>query len=333
MSGDTTSLLGRIAGESRTPDEIRDAVYLTTGDSAAKQSRFWLLLVLASGIATAGVLSDSTATVIGAMIVAPLAIPIQGVALGISFGEARPLLQSAGILAAAVAVTVGIGVALAWLLPELEPLAGNSQVTSRVSPTMIDLVAAAFTGLAGAFAVTRRDIADILPGVAIAISLVPPLAVVGITIESGDWGGALGASLLFGTNVLAIILLGAAVFGTVGAGRTVAHGQLRRVYSVVVIATVVVLAGLVFTTYRTVRISNWQEAADRVGTDWAKGHGEQLVSARFQGDSIVLLVEGTSDGSQDSRLRELLVGAVPAGTPIVVNRVPGSLEHVGKVGE
>jgi uncharacterized membrane protein len=65
----------RFTAESRTPDEIRDAVYLFTADAAAKQSRFWLLLVLATVIATAGVIGDSTATVIGAMIVAPLARP------------------------------------------------------------------------------------------------------------------------------------------------------------------------------------------------------------------------------------------------------------------
>lgn len=73
----------------RTPGEVREAVYLVGGDTGAAQSRFWLLLVLSAGIATAGIVSDSTATVIGAMIVAPLAVPIQGSAAAIAYGELR----------------------------------------------------------------------------------------------------------------------------------------------------------------------------------------------------------------------------------------------------
>jgi uncharacterized hydrophobic protein (TIGR00271 family) len=327
-------ILGRVAGETRAPAEVRDAVYLGVGDVAAKQSRFWLLLVLATGIATAGVISDSTATVIGAMIVAPLAIPIQGVALGIAWGEIRPLLESAAILLVAVAVVIGLATGLAWLLPDLKPLADNSQVSARVAPTLIDLVAAAFTGLAGAFAVTRRDIADILPGVAIAISLVPPLAVVGVTINAGDWSGALGAWLLFLTNVLAIVVVGAGVFGTVRVGRAGLSGrQLRRVYSVVGLGAAVVLAGLALTTYRTTRLSDWQQAATRIGSAWASEHSERLVSVRFEGDSLVLLVEGSTGGEHDRELLTLLSGEVPNGTPIVVNRVAGVRARVGDVGE
>ncbi len=210
----------RLTGESRTPQEIRDAVYLFGDGAAAKQSRFWLLLVLATGIATAGVISDSTATVIGAMIVAPLAIPIQGVAVAIAYGEIGPLLRSLAILLGAVAVVIGLAALLAVILPELESVQDNSQVAGRVSPTIVDLVAAATTGLAGAFAVGRGDIGDILPGAAIAISPVPPLAVVGITAVAGDWDGALGALILFLANVLAIVVAGVVLFSVMRA----AHG-------------------------------------------------------------------------------------------------------------
>jgi uncharacterized hydrophobic protein (TIGR00271 family) len=186
-------LLGLDSGEARPPEEIRDAVYLSTGHVAAKQSRFWLLLVLSAGIAAAGVIGDSTATVIGAMIVAPLAIPIQGVAVSIAYGEPRPMLASLGTLVAATGVVIAIGFLFGWILPQLTPLDENGQVTGRVSPTIVDLVAAAVTGLAGSIAIARRDIGDILPGVAIAISLVPPLAVVGVAAQAGDADGAWGA--------------------------------------------------------------------------------------------------------------------------------------------
>jgi uncharacterized hydrophobic protein (TIGR00271 family) len=167
-------LISRLTGESRTPDESRGAVYLFTGDVAAKQSRFWLLLVLSTVIATTGVISDSTATVIGAMIIAPLAVPIQGAGVGIAYGELRPLLLSTAIVVGAMMVVIALAALIAVALPELHPPSQNSQITGRASPTLVDLVAAAATGLAGAFAVGRRDIGDILPGAAIAISLVGP---------------------------------------------------------------------------------------------------------------------------------------------------------------
>jgi hypothetical protein len=101
------SLGERLTGEARTQEEIREAVDLFVGDVGAKQSRFWLLLGLSTMVATAGVLGDSTATVIGAMIIAPLATP------------------------------------------QLKPLSDNSQVTGRVSPTIIELVAATAVGSPG----------------------------------------------------------------------------------------------------------------------------------------------------------------------------------------
>jgi uncharacterized hydrophobic protein (TIGR00271 family) len=253
-----------IAGDARTPAEIREAVYLSVGDTGAKQSRFWLLLALATGIATAGIVSDSTATVIGAMIIAPLATPIQGVAVGIAFGEVGPLLRSLATLLLAIAVTITFAALLSALLPQLEPLTHNSQVTGRVSPTIVDLVAAAFTGLAGSAAITRRDIGDILPGVAIAISLVPPLAVVGVTADHGDWSGSLGALLLFATNVLAITLIGVAVFS---AARLRHEGpgthRARPAYAVVVIASAIVSAALALSTYRTVQLSTGSRPPSR----------------------------------------------------------------------
>ena len=331
----TSSRIARwLAGDIRTPDEIRDAVYLVGPDAGAKQSRFWLLLVLSACIATAGVVADSTATVIGAMIVAPLAVPIQATAASIAFGELRPLLGSTGIVLSATAAVIAIGALLGFLLPELSTPETNSQITGRVSPTIVDLVAAATTGLAGALAVGRRDIGDILPGVAIAISLVPPLAVVGVTSVDGDWDGALGALLLYLTNALAIVVMGVAVFSLMRVHQRNAPDpafRSRPVYSVVALASVIVVVALTLTTYRTVELSRWRDGATSVASSWARDHDERLVLTRFDGDTLVFIVEGMSDGTQDRELSDLLRGAVPAGTPIVVNRVPGSRIGAGKV--
>ena len=327
---------GRLTGESRSPHEIREAVYLFAGDVGAKQSRFWLLLVLSTVIATAGVIADSTATVIGAMINAPLAVPIPGAAVAIAYGELRPLLLSTAVVVGAMVVVVALAAAIAVVLPQLHPPSHNSQITGRASPTLVDLVAAAATGLAGAFAVGRRDIGDILPGVAIAISLVPPLAVVGVAGSTGEWDSAWGALLLFLTNVLAIVVVGTAVFSALrvryGQSRDPAFRS-RPVYSVVAVAASLVVVALAVATHRTVQLSNWRDAATRVGSGWAADHGERLLGVRFDGDTLVLIVEGSTDGAGDGELTELLRGEVPSGTPVVVNRIAGRRASIGEVAD
>jgi uncharacterized hydrophobic protein (TIGR00271 family) len=327
-------VLARIGGPLRTPDEVRDAVYLDSGDTAAKQSRFWLLLVLSAVIASAGVIADSTATVIGAMIIAPLATPIQGVAVGLAGGELRELLWSARMVVLAGLVVVGLGAFMALALPELVPTQANSQITGRVSPTLVDLVAAAATGLVGALAIARRDIADILPGVAIAISLVPPLAVVGITASGGEWDDALGALLLFATNVLAMIVLGGLLYSLLGllpAQPGAPRMRHRPVYSVVAGAGVVVVLALGAATVNAVRLDDQRAAARDVAVPWAERNGEQLLTVRYQGDTLVLVVEGDADASADTELLALLDGAVPSDTPVEVNRVAGQRRVIGEV--
>ena len=236
----------------------------SAGDAPAKLSRFWLLLVLSAVIASAGVIGDSTATVIGAMIIAPLATPIQGIAVGLAGGELRELLQSTRILFVAGLTVVLIGAAAEVVLPQIVVPASNAQITGRVAPTLIDLVAAAATGLAGSLAIARRDIGDILPGVAIAISLVPPLAVVGITAAEGAWDDALGALLLFTTNVLAIIVAGSLLYSLLKLLPGAEGVRRRPAYLVVAVVGTAIVLALSVATFRTVQLQQRQAAASEV---------------------------------------------------------------------
>ncbi len=121
----------------------------------------------------------------------------------------------------------------------------NSQVAGRVHPHLIDLYAALATGVVGSVALVRRDISDTLPGVAIAISLVPPLSVVGLTLEAGAYGQSLGAFLLFLTNVAAILATGIivmALYGVQRLGGRSGHARSRRRATFVVVALVVIVA-------------------------------------------------------------------------------------------
>jgi uncharacterized hydrophobic protein (TIGR00271 family) len=155
-------------------DRMTQRLYIRSGDDRARKwSAFWVLLLLASVIATTGVIADSTATVIGAMIVAPLMTPILGTALAIVLADRRQALQNAGLVVAGSALVVAVAYLLGLL--DVAPVLAdtNSQVAGRVNPALADLVGALATGAVGAFALVRYDVSDTLPGVAIAISLVP----------------------------------------------------------------------------------------------------------------------------------------------------------------
>ena len=164
---------------------MRDAVFFEGPEVRQRSSRFWILITLASIIAAAGVAADSTATVIGAMIVAPLMTPILGTMLSVVLADRTNLIRSLLHVAGGAVVAISIGWLVGVLVVNEVVAETNSQVAQRVHPKLIDLLAALATGVVGSVALVRRDISDTLPGVAIAISLVPPLCVVGFTLEAG----------------------------------------------------------------------------------------------------------------------------------------------------
>src|SRR5207342_368353 len=160
-------------------------------------ARFSVLLILASIIACAGLIGNSVASIIGAMIIAPLMGPIVGIALGIVVGLPVRAVRSLVVAVAGIALTIGIGVAMGAWLGSAPSAPFNSEIVGRTSPTLIDLVVALAAGAAGAYATSNAKVADSLPGVAIAISLVPPLATAGILLSVGEAAASMGAFLLF----------------------------------------------------------------------------------------------------------------------------------------
>ncbi|MEI7933016.1 MAG: DUF389 domain-containing protein, partial [Alphaproteobacteria bacterium] len=108
------------------------------------------------------------------------------------------------------------------------PVRACAGIMGHADLTLGDLVAAVATGFAGAFALCRRDLSSILPGVAIAISLVPPLGVVGVCVGQGEWQAAFGALVLFVSNVVALVIAGSIVFTICGYARTDAAVTVKR---------------------------------------------------------------------------------------------------------
>ena len=328
------ALLTRVAGVRRTLPELQDELFLDMGKAARKLSRFWILLGLSATIATTGILINSTATVIGAMIVAPLGTPIMGIGLAVVIGDGRRLCRSAGLVAGGTAAVILLAAGLSWLLPELQPLATNGQVTARTSPGLIDLITAVATGFAGAYGLARKDVSDVMPGVAIAISLVPPLAVVGITAAAGDWGSAWGAFLLFASNVVAMIVAGTIVLTVYGyhreARRTPGFRR-RAAYAVIAACLALILIPLGLTTAQVAREQIWLERASQAAGPWAGQRGYALEDVSFEGSELNIAIEGSGPQPSGSQLLARLRGQLPAGTPVVVDSTTGGLLPIGHV--
>ena len=179
--------------------------------------RFSILLGLSVIIASFGILSDSTAVVIGGMLIAPLMTPVLGMAAASVMGWPRRL----GSALLQVAIASAGAVALAWLVASFMPegvyaLVLPDELTSRTEPTMQDLGIAIAAGAAGAYVLVHKESVSALPGVAVAVALVPPLAVVGISLGLGNYDDAGGALLLYLTNLAGIVLAAMVVFVLTG---------------------------------------------------------------------------------------------------------------------
>ncbi|MGB5167903.1 MAG: DUF389 domain-containing protein [Acidimicrobiia bacterium] len=212
-------------------------------------TRFVSLMMLSTAIAVFGILGDSTAVVIGAMLVAPLMFPVLGVAAAIVMGWPRRVVSRALLVAAGSLLAVLLAALISFLIPGMDtPL--PAELMARTSPNLLDLGIALAAGAAGAYGQVRRHASDVLTGVAVAVALVPPLAVVGITLQLTEWQLALGATLLFLANVVGIVIAASATFLAAGfvPGRNPlkGHTQILRGVSWAAIATIIVVLPMQF---------------------------------------------------------------------------------------
>jgi uncharacterized hydrophobic protein (TIGR00271 family) len=176
---------------------------------------YWLQLVVAVGIATLGLVLGSTAVVIGAMLISPLMAPIVSFGMGLAVGSPFLVLRAWGRIALSVVTVVGLSATLVAALPFHEL---NAEIAARTTPTVLDLLTAAFCALAGVYAAMRppSDVAATAAGTSIGISLVPPLCASGFGVGTANWSVAGGAALLFVTNLAAIIVVGTLAFLAAG---------------------------------------------------------------------------------------------------------------------
>ena len=203
-------LITRIKKEHSKSQQTKSQANLASGllaDIITKN--FVILLALAIFIATFGLLSNSAASIIGGMIIAPLMTPIVTMAFSLVIFNLRLLTYSGFRLLQGIALTIFLAYIATEIIGFRVP---STEILARTEPTLLDLGVAIAAGVAGAFARIHRNVSDTIPGVAIAVALVPPLCVVGICIAIRDPHLAQGAFILFLTNLFGIILSAMTVF-------------------------------------------------------------------------------------------------------------------------
>lgn len=182
-------------------------------DNASLKSSYLVLMVLSTMLATFGLFANSSPVVIGAMILAPLMSPIISLSMGALRQDKSLVLTSTYTILSGLGIALVFAVLLTWLTPIQ---AAGEEIMSRTRPNLLDLGVAVISGIAGAYAHAREEIAKTLAGVAIAVALIPPLAVAAIGLGWLDIDIFLGAMLLLVTNLAGIVLAASFTFLMLG---------------------------------------------------------------------------------------------------------------------
>ena len=214
---------------------------------------FIALICLSTLIAGLGLIQNSVAVVIGAMLVAPLMTPLLGMGLSLTQGNYVLFRNAGGAVLRGFCLAFAIGLFLGLcmrLFPGWNAMLANgelpSEIAGRGSPGITDLLIAFVSGVAAAYANGRPNLVSALPGVAIAAALVPPIASSGIAAAAGHAAIAFGATLLFLTNIVAIALGTACAFWAVGVRGAHQHGKFQSwaVRVAILLAIVAILLGV-----------------------------------------------------------------------------------------
>jgi uncharacterized hydrophobic protein (TIGR00271 family) len=230
QSGSPVSAATRFQQWLRIETETKPRVYGQVFESAGLSSlNYWLEIVFSAAIATFGLVLNSPAVIIGAMLISPLMSPIMATGMALAVGDAYLAIRAAASLVASVAGAITLSATIVWLLPFHSPTA---EIMARTNPNLLDLGVAMFSGLAGSLAVSRVGGGagvTALPGVAIAVALMPPLCTIGFGLGiGGDPEIMGGAGLLFLTNLVAIVGSAFLVFFLVGMNTREVRAEMKK---------------------------------------------------------------------------------------------------------
>lgn len=195
-----------------TKKERHDAVERLISQGAF-HSGYYLLLLLATLIITPGILLDNASVVIGGMILAPLLIPILSISLSLVSGSVHGFLRSLRILVVSILITIATSAALTVVLAEAELVI--NWIPAEIN-TGVYIFIAFCSGTAAAFAWVKENLSSSVAGVAVAVSLLPPLCAVGIGLALSQPLLMKNSAVLFGANLVGICMAGFLVFWILG---------------------------------------------------------------------------------------------------------------------
>jgi|TARA_R100000501_G_C2629012_1_gene123486 uncharacterized hydrophobic protein (TIGR00271 family) len=224
-----------------TTEEFQE-LFKVLRENSKISSVYVVMMILSTLIATFGLFGDSSPVIIGAMILAPIISPIVSFAMGMVRYDKNMLNQGL------ITILIGTGVCLLFsagvsLIIPIKII--TSEIDARLSPTLLDMGIAVASGIAAAYAHAKEGIAKSLAGVAIAVALVPPLAVAGIGIGWWDWAVFSGAFLLYLTNLAGIIMFAGITFLFLGFA-PFRRARIGLIYTLILIGMVMVPLSLSF---------------------------------------------------------------------------------------
>lgn len=312
----------------------RSQVYSQMRHSAKADADFYAYISLSSAIAIFGLLLNSAAVIIGAMLVAPLMSPILATAQGIVQGNLRMIQRAGATTLKGASVSIGVATVIAALFAELLP---TEQILARTTPNLLDLGVALAAGGVGAWAVSRASGAAALPGVAIAVALVPPLCVVGYGLGTSQFWISGGAFLLFLTNLAAIVLVGALVFVLLGfrPTRVERETQVRKAAVITLLTVAILIIPLGLSTMQMSRQGRLEAIIKHEIRD-TSDRSFRVWDFRVSREGRGFLVEGTIyafEGFETERIfkfQEELQESVGVPLQVQLTVVPATLTVVGE---
>ncbi len=295
------------------PVERRKDVLSELEQASSPGYDYFLLVVLSCSIATFGLVTDSAAVIIGAMLVAPLMSPILGLSLASVAGEQRMFRHAVVALIEGVLLAAGLSAFLGWVTQALPFGMLNelpSEVLARTHPTPFDLGIALAGGAAAAYALAQPRLSAALPGVAIATALMPPVCTVGLGISLGDPSVAWGAALLFLTNLASISFAGIVVFFALGFRPARRQDTWHRLPSSLLISAALMLVTAVPLVVLTLRVvdqtSALQEVRSAVVAELSALPDAQLVDVGIDNSNSTLHLNITVRTSRQPGYKEIV---------------------------
>ena len=295
--------------------DIKTQLYVDDADRAAYLRRFAVLMALSTLVATFGIATDSAPVVIGAMLVAPLMTPLLGLACALTTGDARRQLESALTVIAASLGAIG----LAWLAAKTFPdpqfvTEQSGELLSRTKPGTLDMSIALAAGAAGAYVSVHRQVVSALPGAAIAVALIPPLAAVGISLELGRTDLAGGAILLYLTNLAGIVFAAGITFVVTGVVARRDGGRFTRQTRLGLGAAtiMVIVLGIPLGTAgrNAINTALDEHTVSETATEWIGDQQIALRSSSIDGDTVLIELSGPRAPITAPQLSSLIQSAL-----------------------